>query len=60
LKILLYRMVATHGNQIKPVGYLPRKLAKIHAMNVRVDDDGIKFSSSHTLQHIPNNSEAEV
>jgi len=60
LKILLYRMVATHGNQIEPVGYLPRKGAKIHAMNVRIDDDGIKFSSSHTLQHMPNNSEAEV
>jgi hypothetical protein len=60
LKILLYRMVATHGNQIEPVGYLPRKGAKIHSMSVRIDDDGIKFSSSHTLRHIPNNSEAEV
>jgi hypothetical protein len=60
LKILLYRMVATHGNEIDPVGYLPRKGAKIHEMNVRIDDDGIKFSSSHTLRHIPNNSEAEV
>jgi hypothetical protein len=60
LKILLYRMVATHGNQIEPVGYLPRKQTKIHSMNVRIDDDGIKFSSSHTLRHIPNNSEAEV
>jgi hypothetical protein len=60
LKILLYRMVATHGNQIKPVGYLPRKQTKIHSMNVRIDDDGIKFSSSDVLRHIPNNSEAEV
>jgi hypothetical protein len=60
LKILLYRMVATHGNQIEPVGYLPRKGAKIHSMNVRIDDDGIKFSSSDVLRRIPNNSEAEV
>jgi hypothetical protein len=60
LKTLLYRMVATHGNRIEPVGYLPRKGAKIHSMKVRIDDDGIKFSSSHTLRHIPNNSEAEV
>jgi hypothetical protein len=60
LKILLYRMVATHGNQIEPVGYLPRKQTKIHSMNVRIDDDGIKFSSSDVLRHMPNNSEAEV
>jgi len=60
LKILLYRMVATHGNQIVPVGYLPRKIAKIHEMRVRIDDDGIKFSSSDVLRHTPNNSEAEV
>jgi len=60
LKALLYRMVATYGNRIEPVGYLPRKQAKIHSMNVRIDDDGIKFSSSHTLRHIPNISEAEV
>jgi hypothetical protein len=60
LKTLLYRMVATHGNEIDPVGYLPRKQAKIHSMNVRIDDDGIKFSSSDVLRHIPNNSEAEV
>ena len=60
LKTLLYRMVATHGNEIEPTPYLPRKGAKIHAMSVRIDDDGIKFSSSHTLRHIPNNSEAEV
>jgi len=60
LKTLLYRMVATHGNQIEPIPYLPRKGAKIHEMRVRIDDDGIKFSSSHTLRYIPNNSEAEV
>lgn len=60
LKTLLYRMVATHGNQIKLVGYLPRKQAKIHEMQVRIDDDGIKFSSSDVLRHTPNNSEAEV
>jgi hypothetical protein len=60
LKILLYRMVATHGNQIEPIPYLPRKLAKICAMKVVWPGDRINFETSHADQHTPNNSEAEV
>jgi hypothetical protein len=60
LKILLYRMVATHGNQIEPVGYLPRKGAKIHEMRVYNTISSITFNSRGVVQHIPNNSEAEV
>jgi len=60
LKTLLYRMVATHGNQIEPVGYLPRKGAKIHSMKVVSTGDRINFEVNHADQHIPNNSEAEV
>ena len=60
LKTLLYRMVATHGNQIEPVGYLPRKSAKICTMKVVWPGDRINFETSHADQHIPNNSEAEV
>ena len=61
LKTLLYRMVATHGNQIQPVGYLPRKSAKICEMRVFAGGgNGIIFDSKGVVQHIPNNSEAEV
>jgi uracil phosphoribosyltransferase len=60
LKTLLYRMVATHGNQIMTVGYLPRKGAKIHEMRVYNTISSITFNSSGVIQHIPNNSEAEV
>jgi hypothetical protein len=60
LKTLLYRMVATHGNQIEPVGYLPRKGAKIHEMRVYNTISSITFNSRGVVQHIPNNSEAEV
>jgi hypothetical protein len=60
LKTLLYRMVATHGNEIDPVGYLPRKGAKIHEMRVYNTISSITFNSRGVVQHIPNNSEAEV
>jgi hypothetical protein len=60
LKTLLYRMVATHGNQIEPVGYLPRKGAKIHEMKVVSTSNGINFEVNHVEQVCPNNSEAEV
>jgi hypothetical protein len=60
LKTLLYRMVATHGNQIEPVGYLPRKGTKIHGMKVLNLEGVIRFESYDNLNHIPNNSEAEV
>ena len=60
LKILLYRMIATHGNQIDPVGYLPRKGAKIHEMRVVSTGNGINFEVNHVEQVCPNNSEAEV
>ena len=60
LKILLYRMVATHGNEIEPVGYLPRKGAKIHEMRVVSTGDGINFEVNHVEQACPKNSEAEV
>jgi hypothetical protein len=60
LKTLLYRMVATHGSEIDPVGYLPRKGAKIHEMRVYNTISSITFNSSGVIQHIPNNSEAEV
>jgi len=60
LKTLLYRMVATHGNEIEPVGYLPRKGAKIHEMRVYNTISSITFNSRGVVQHIPNNSEAEV
>jgi hypothetical protein len=60
LKILLYRMVATHGNEIEPVGYLPRKGAKIHEMRVYNTISSITFNSRGAIRHIPNNSEAEV
>jgi hypothetical protein len=60
LKTLLYRMVATHGNEIDPVGYLPRKGAKIHEMRVVSTSNGINFEVNHVEQVCPNNSEAEV
>jgi hypothetical protein len=60
LKILLYRMVATHGNEIDPVGYLPRKGTKIHEMKVVSTSNGINFEVNHVEQVCPNNSEAEV
>jgi hypothetical protein len=61
LKTLLYRMVATHGNEIEPVGYLPRKGAKIHEMRVWVSSNNqIKFELGFNIEEIPNNSEAEV
>jgi hypothetical protein len=60
LKTLLYRMVATHGNEIEPVGYLPRKGAKIHEMRVVSTSNGINFEVNHVEQVCPNNSEAEV
>ena len=61
LKTLLYRMVATHGNEIDPVGYLPRKGAKIHEMRVWVSSNNqIKFELGFNIEEIPNNSEAEV
>jgi hypothetical protein len=60
LKTLLYRMVATHGNEIDPVGYLPRKGAKIHEMRVVSTGNGINFEVNHVEQVCPNNSEAEV
>ena len=60
LKTLLYRMVATHGNEIEPVGYLPRKGAKIHEMRVVSTGNGINFEVNHVEQVCPNNSEAEV
>jgi hypothetical protein len=61
LKTLLYRMVATHGNEIEPVGYLPRKGAKIHEMRVFMGaSDTVSFDSPMAIRHIPNNSEAEV
>jgi hypothetical protein len=60
LKILLYRMVATHWNEIEPVGYLPRKGAKIHEMKVVSTSNGINFEVNHVEQVCPNNSEAEV
>jgi len=60
LKTLLYRMVATHGNHIQPIPYLPRKGLKINSMKVWIGDDGIKFSSQDTIRHIPNNNKSEV
>jgi len=60
LKTLLYRMVATHGNEIDPVGYLPRKGAKIHGMKVVSTGYRIAFEVNHVEQVCPNNSEAEV
>jgi hypothetical protein len=60
LKTLLYRMVATHGNEIEPIPYLPRKGAKIHEMRVYNTISSITFNSRGVIQHIPNNSEAEV
>jgi hypothetical protein len=60
LKTLLYRMVATHGNEIEPVGYLPRKGAKIHEMKVVSTGYRIAFEVNHAEQVCPNNSEAEV
>ena len=60
LKTLLYRMVATHGNRIEPVGYLPRKLAKICTMKVVWPGDRINFEVNHAEPVYPNNSEAEV
>jgi hypothetical protein len=60
LKTLLYRMVATHGNEIDPVGYLPRKGTKIHEMRVVSTSNGINFEVNHVEQACPNNSEAEV
>jgi len=60
LKTLLYRMVATHGNEIDPVGYLPRKGTKIHEMRVVSTSNGINFEVNHVEQVCPNNSEAEV
>lgn len=60
LKTLLYRMVATHGNRVEPVGYLPRKTAKICEIKVQNTNSSIIFSSRGVGVHIPNNSEAEV
>ena len=60
LKTLLYRMVATHGNEIEPAGYLPRKGAKIHEMKVVSTGDRVNFEVNHIEQVCPNNSEAEV
>jgi hypothetical protein len=60
LKTLLYRMVATHGNEIEPIPYLPRKGAKIHEMRVVSTSNGINFEVNHVEQVCPNNSEAEV
>jgi hypothetical protein len=60
LKTLLYRMIATHGNEIEPTPYLPRKGAKIHEMRVVSTSNGIAFEVNHVEQVCPNNSEAEV
>jgi len=60
LKTLLYRMVATHGNEIEPTPYLPRKGAKIHEMRVVSTSNRINFEVNHVEQVCPNNSEAEV
>jgi len=60
LKTLLYRMVATHGNEIEPTPYLPRKGTKIHEMRVVSTSNGIAFEVNHVEQVCPNNSEAEV
>jgi hypothetical protein len=54
-------MVATHGNEIEPIPYLPRKGAKIHEMRVWVSSNNqIKFELGFNIEEIPNNSEAEV
>ena len=60
LKVLLYRLIATHGNMIEPISYLPRKALKIHNLRVFNTNNSITFVSKDYIEVIPNDSNGEI